>query len=407
MTTPTRVLQVGAHGYGRVHLDNIAALTERGLVRLVGLCDPVPPAPETLAAFDGVAVSSELDALLTEHRPDITIVATPIHTHLPLAVTALRAGSHVLLEKPPTPTLADFETLLKVSEETDRRCQIGFQSLGSSALAEAVDLVDSGTIGTLLGIGAAGTWIRDTAYYQRAPWAGRMVLDGRPVTDGALTNAFAHAVASALRLGGAERAGDVRRVELERFHAHPIEGDDTACVRLTRADGLPIVVAVTVCAERTRDPYLVLHGESGRITVWYTRDQLLVETGSAFPGTRPVTDDAQSRARALPRTNLLANLVDHLADPSVPLLSPAEGSHTFMRAMEEIRLDGPARAVDPRYYREEGAGERWRPIIDGVDAVVARSAAELRLFSELGAPWAVGTPRDTALPALRDVPAPS
>ena len=63
----------------------------------------------------------------------------------------------------------------------------------------------AGAIGEVVGIGAAGAWQRDASYYTRAPWAGRRSLHGRPVVDGALTNPFAHATATALALVGAAR----------------------------------------------------------------------------------------------------------------------------------------------------------------------------------------------------------
>ena len=44
----------------------------------------------------------------------------------------MRAGADVLLEKPPVPTMAEFDHLLALCAETGRSCQIGFQSLGSA-----------------------------------------------------------------------------------------------------------------------------------------------------------------------------------------------------------------------------------------------------------------------------------
>ncbi|PRY00846.1 Gfo/Idh/MocA family protein [Allonocardiopsis opalescens] len=376
MQTPARVLLVGAYGYGRIHRARLLRLGALGTTSLVGLCEPRPLDAEVRAEIGGVPVSADLDELLDRCRPEITVIATPIHTHVPLAVRALRAGSAVLVEKPPAARLADFTELLRTVELTGRPCQIGFQSLGSAALPAALRLVGDGILGDLRGIGAAGTWVRTDAYYARTPWAGRMELDGTPVTDGALTNPFAHALASALRLHGAETVEDVAAVEVERFRARPIEADDTVSVRVRTRDGGTVAAAATLCAEQNTDPYLELTGSRGRAVVHYTEDRITVHTTTG------------TSERTYPRTDLLENLIEHLADPEVPLLAAAHRCGAFMAVLEAIRLAPPPRPIPEAHLRWEGEGPERRAIIAGVDGAVARCARELALFGEAGPDWA-------------------
>ncbi|APU16779.1 MULTISPECIES: Gfo/Idh/MocA family protein [Actinoalloteichus] len=375
------VLQVGAHGYGRVHLDHQIELAEQGVVRVVGVADPRPPDPELIKRLGRPEVADSPTTLLAKHSPDVVVIATPIHTHVPLAVQAMRAGSHVLVEKPPTATLAEFEELLSVATETGRSCQIGFQSLGSTALDRARELIADGSIGELRGVGGAGTWIRDAAYYARSAWAGRLVLDGVAVTDGALTNPFAHAVASALRIVGAEERGSLRSIEVERFRSRAIETDDTACVRVVTSTGVPVTIAVTLSAATSRDPVLTLHGSRGIVRLWYTRDELRLEI-----------DGVEQESGSWPRSSLLRNLAEHVADPSVELLSPATRCHSFMSVLEAIRLDGPAAALSPEHYQMIGEGTAAHPVVTGVDDAVFASAERLALFSELDLPWGAKRP---------------
>ncbi len=373
---PPRVALLGVHGYGQVHLGGLLRLAGTGAVRVAGLADPRPPAPEALAAVRAlpggadVPVLADAADLLDRVRPDITIVSTPIHTHLPLARLALAAGSHLLVEKPPTASLGQFRDLLAEVEAAGRVCQVGFQSFGSNALAHAARLVAEGAVGPLRGIGVHGAWVRERSYFTRAAWAGRMALDGVPITDGARTNAFAHATASALRVAGAADDGQIT-VELERYRVASPEGDDTASARLT-VGGVPVVVAVTLCAAEHRAPVIVVHGEHGRLELEYTTDTLTGHTADGTAITGPPG-----------RAVLLDNLVAHLADPAVPLLCPLAACGPFMQFLDAVRRDGPARPLPPGAVAEIAG----RPVVTGADDTMRRCAEQLALFSELPAPW--------------------
>jgi predicted dehydrogenase len=373
--TPTVAL-LGVHGFGRVHLDGLLRLASTGAVRVAGLADPRPPDPDALErvrALPGgadVPVLADAAALLAQVRPDVTIVSTPIHTHLPLARLALAAGSHLFVEKPPTASMEQFRALSAEVAAAGRVCQVGFQSFGSHALAHAARLVADGAVGRVRGIGVHGAWVRERSYFTRAAWAGRMELDGVPVTDGALTNPFAHATASALRVAGVPDDADVT-VELERYRVASPESDDTAAARLT-VGGVPIVVAVTLCAAEHRPPLIVVHGEQGRLELEYTTDTLTGHTSDGAPVTGPPG-----------RAVLLDNLVSHLADPAVPLLAPLASCAPFMHLGEAVRRDGPARPLPEAAVTEvEG-----RPVVVEAATTMRRCAEKLALFSELPAPW--------------------
>src|SRR6476659_2216707 len=130
---PARVAVVGIHGHGSTHVRNAQTLQEHGQCALVAVADLRPPDPGTVGP--DVGVFTDLDALLASTAVDIVVVCTPIHTHGTLAEAAMRAGADVLLEKPPVPTMAEFDQLLALCAETGRSCPIGFQSLGSPAVS--------------------------------------------------------------------------------------------------------------------------------------------------------------------------------------------------------------------------------------------------------------------------------
>ncbi|MEV7867020.1 Gfo/Idh/MocA family oxidoreductase [Streptomyces sp. NPDC088124] len=378
---PLPVVLAGARGHGRTHLVNIHRLEQAGLVRLVGICELTPLSAEELAGFGAPEQSDDFAGLLKRTGARVAVVCTPIHTHTELALVAADHGVHTLLEKPTTPSYGEFERLLAGLAERGTACQVGFQSLGSDAVDAIGRLVADGAIGSVRGIGAAGAWARDDAYYRRVPWAGRRSLNGRDVADGVLTNPLAHAVATALRLDGSERAEDIAGIELEQFRANDIEADDTSCLRVRTARGTRITVAVTLCAERAGEPYVVVHGSRGRITFWYKQDRVLVERADGAPsGTDPA-------GTVHGRTDLLENLVAHLRD-GTELLVPAPRTGAFMRIVEAIRTGPPPTPLPAGAWHTVPGEKAPRRVVRGIDALVAASADTLSTFSELGAGWA-------------------
>ena len=375
-TDPAAVVLVGAHGHGRWHLQNIDRLRRAGVpVRLAGVCDTRPPEDDQHALIGDAHVGTRLQDVLDAVRPDVTIVCTPLHTHVDLTLAAVAAGSHVLLEKPPTTTLAGYERVLAGVRSSGRACQVGFQSLGSHALPHVRALLAEGAVGKVVGIGAAGAWQRDASYYARAPWAGRRRLNGAAVVDGVLTNPLAHATATALALDGGTREG-LREVGVELFHANPIEADDTSSLRLVTARGTTITVAATLCAEREAEPYVLVHGTHGRIMLEYRTGRVRLESDHRV-------EETQHGA-----TDLLENLVAHISEPQVPLLAPLAATRSFMHVLEAVRIAPDPREIPAEYVRTDTSGPFPRRVVPGIDDAVTRSADELALLSELGLPWA-------------------
>jgi predicted dehydrogenase len=365
------VAVVGVHGHGSSHVRNVARLAAAGRVRFTAVADPRPL--DDLP--DGVAAYADLPGLLASTEVDVVIICTPIQTHAPLAEAALRAGADVLLEKPPAPSLAEFEHLSAVLAETGRTCQIGFQAHGSQAARALAAMVADGKLGDIRGIGVAGTWVRTQAYWQRARWAGRRSLDGVPVVDGAITNPFAHAVATALLVDGSNTADQVHSVETELFRANPIEADDTSSVRVTTTRGTSVVSAFTLCAEQTAPPRIIVHGSTGQAVLWYVSDQLEISYDGEVVRTEHGRDD------------LLENLLDHRVDPAVRLLAPLSATGAFTRVLDAVRTSPEPREIAPGLLHWEGDGPDRRPVVHEVEKWIEQSAQQLALFSELPAPW--------------------
>lgn len=370
-----RVALIGANGYGLAHRRTIARMGNA--VELVGLCDLAPIRDEPEAAVPPRArLFTDFRELLAETDVDVVMVATPPHTHLEIATAAARAGADLLLEKPPVLSLAEHRQLTEVLASTGRSCQVGFQDLGARSMTALVDAVSGGACGQVEAVSAIGAWQRPDAYYQRAPWAGRRTVAGRPSLDGALANPFAHAVMACLAVAGAAAGGPVWPVELEveRYRTRDIEVDDTAVLRVRLDAGPAIVVAVTLCADVPGEPAVLVRSTSGPGVLEFRADRL------RLPG--------QDTLRESPgRTDLLENLLAHRADPATPLLVPLARTAAFTALVEEIAAGPEPHPIDAAYCSVQGEGADRVIVVDGSSEVMRRAAEQGALPSELGVPW--------------------
>ena len=369
-----RVALVGVHGFGIHHLRNLERLEAAGVVELVAVADPQPPAPgsvpATAAVFPGLP-----DLLEATSNLDLIIVATPIQTHAPLGLAALATEADLYLEKPPVASLADFDVLCQAARKSGQSVQIGFQSLGSHALQAIEELLASGAIGTLQGVSATGRWVRDRAYYKRSRWAGKRSIDGVDVVDGVATNPLAHAVATALRIAGARTVGDVASVETDLYRANDIESDDTSVIRIRTAAGLPVTCALTLCATESVEPCVTLQGSEGQAVFHYTEDRLTVATASV-----------QSE-QVFSRDDLTENLIAHRRD-GTELISPLLDSGAFMLVLEAIRTAPLPALIDSEYVQWVGDGEAAHAVVVDIEDALERATQEHATFKELGLPWA-------------------
>ena len=123
-TVAERELGVGVVGYGphggMGSLHGTAAAATDGLA-LVSVVDPVDERRKAAEAeFPGVAVHDALDGLLADVDVDVVVVATPPNTHAELGLACLRAGKHVVVEKPLCITTAEADLLLAAAADGDR-----------------------------------------------------------------------------------------------------------------------------------------------------------------------------------------------------------------------------------------------------------------------------------------------
>ncbi|QAY59081.1 Gfo/Idh/MocA family oxidoreductase [Microbacterium protaetiae] len=370
-----RLAVIGTGGHGGKHLARAVRLHEEGRVRLVAVGDPNPPGPELIPADtrchpDGLS-------LLAAEDVDVVIVSTPIHTHFSIAAAAVRAGADVLLEKPTTATLTEYDELVALTAAHRARVQIGFQSLGCAAVDVVRRRIAEGVIGEVMRFSATGAWVRDERYWARARWAGRRTLDGVVVADGVLTNPLAHATATALALSGATGRDAIAEIELDLHRANPIEADDTSVAILRLTDGRRLTTAVTLAAAATHEPFVEVVGESGTLRLYYKTGKL-------------VTLDVHGTVRD-EQTFGFGDLLDDLLSARAnghPLFAPIEQTGAFMRLVDAVVRAPVPRAIAPEHIERHDDAAGVHLVVRGVEAAIDRALRAQKTFTALGVPFA-------------------
>jgi predicted dehydrogenase len=105
------------------------------------------------------------DAMLHQIQPEIVLICTPPHTHVPLSVLCLRAGAHVLCEKPLCGSLSDFDALQLAEKESGCFVSSVAQWRFGSAAQHLKHLIETGALGTLRVAVCHTLWYRDADYY--------------------------------------------------------------------------------------------------------------------------------------------------------------------------------------------------------------------------------------------------
>jgi predicted dehydrogenase len=177
MSDHVRVLLVGAGRAGLVHGRNFAAGVPGAVLQ--GVADP---SQDALAA-----AGAELDCGWTDPDPldavtrddvDAVVIATPTFSHAELAVTALEAGKHVLLEKPLASTMEEAHRISAAAERADGILMMAFMRRFDPGFARVAERIAAGDIGQPLlvrstgrGPGLPPEWAWDTG--RAAAWSRR------------------------------------------------------------------------------------------------------------------------------------------------------------------------------------------------------------------------------------------
>jgi predicted dehydrogenase len=123
---PSGILRVGVIGCGQWGQNYLRVLSELEHTELVAACDLRPHIRQWVTKrYPGVHVVASVDELVDDGQLQAVVVATEARTHFAIASAALRAGKHILCEKPLTTEVGEARALVQLAESCQRTLMVG------------------------------------------------------------------------------------------------------------------------------------------------------------------------------------------------------------------------------------------------------------------------------------------
>lgn len=242
-------------GVGMRHVES-AAKSERA--NLVAVCDLIQEKLDKVTEqFPGTLTYLDFDEMLKNPDIDIVSICVPSGMHADLAVRALEAGKHVLVEKPIDITVEAAMRIEEARVRTGKKAGVIHQNRNNADMAPILDAVRSGRIGDLFYGDFEVKWFRTQEYYDNGGWRGTWEMDG----GGSLMNQAVHTVDLMQWI-----MGDVKSVTSKvGIYNHKIETEDFTASLIEFKSGAVATFVSTTCAYPGLNTGIKVYGTKGSI----------------------------------------------------------------------------------------------------------------------------------------------
>ena len=328
------MIRVGIAGCGKIaQVRHLPEYQDRPDVTIRGLFDLNQERAKALAEQYKARAYASYEELLADPEIDAVSICTANIAHAEMAIAALRAGKHVLCEKPMATTLEDCERMVKAAEESGKVLMIGQNQRLAAAHVKAKELLEAGAIGRLISFttafrhGGPETWTVD-------PGANTWFFDKSRAVMGAMADLGIHKTDLIQFLTGqkvVQVQAHLATLDKKYADGSPIGVDDNAiCIYTLEGGAVGTMTAswTDYCGE---DNSTVLFGTEGVMRIYEdpAHSVVLNRRGGRteyYDVDKIQTNDAQTKS------GVIDLFVDHLAAPSKPFIS-AESVVTAMRAV--------------------------------------------------------------------------
>lgn len=375
---------IGIGGYGKMHLEMIRILERENVVKLVAAADPnheeTAPVQARLRAQHVRCYHDYTELLEEEAGLDLISIVAPIPFHDAMVKDALARDLHVYLEKPPVPTIQQLQELIEL--DAKQRVTVGFQMSELPTVRRLKEWIVTGAMGEVLQITAMAPWARGGNYYQRAKWAGRLVLDGLPVLDGPASNAISHLVQMIMHFSGGEGSACAVPdwVEGEFYRVRPIESYDVAAIAGGFADDSRFAMFLTHCGADLL-PFTV-RVKCSRGTAWLTQNAAELASDCGLPG---LSCDA-SPASAI---GFYRKAFEQIRAGAPPITSLADCLGFSKTVCGGLLSSGGIHTVSRKYVTTSGTSPDIYYHVSDLSRAAEKACRQGLLPSQLGVPWGV------------------
>ena len=261
-------------------------------VEVVGGSDVAPEPGQERAEEWGCPFFPDHRQMLAETRPEVTVVITPHPFHAPIAIDALNAGSHVLVEKPIATQVKDADAMIAAARANGRVLAVNYQYRHLPHVRAMKRLIDGGQLGRIQRVTGVFPWMRTAAYYLRGGWRGTWKGEG----GGVLMNQAPHDLDLLCHVVGMPQK--VYAATCTRLHA--IQTEDTATALLEWPENAQGTIYFSTTESGPR--WLEVSGTGGKIMMHadrieyerYETDLRQLITGSEAAFVRPQAEAADA-----------------------------------------------------------------------------------------------------------------
>jgi predicted dehydrogenase len=149
------LIRVGLIGCGRIARVHVPYIRSYKGAEIIGVCDCNPEQAKILARHFNIAgVYTDPKVFLAEQHPDVVHILTPPQTHAELAIFAMEAGIHVLVEKPMAVSVAEADRMIETARRMKVRLCVDHNRLFDPVVLKAQQMVADGILGEVVGVEA-------------------------------------------------------------------------------------------------------------------------------------------------------------------------------------------------------------------------------------------------------------
>jgi predicted dehydrogenase len=341
------VIRFAVVGVGANVFDLHARALKATALEVVGVADINGQAAEARAEELGCPAFTDHRELLSATRPEAVAVLAPHPFHAGIAIDCLRAGAHVLVEKPIADEVLEADRIIDAARQANRLVAVNLQQRTRAEIRAAKRLIDEGRLGAIQRVQMNAIWTRTARYYQMAGWRGTWRGEG----DGVLMNQSPHSLDLVCHL-----AGQPSRVTAwNRTLYHAIETEDTAMAMLEWPNGAlgTLLVSTAMAGEPerleiggTRGVLLITRGE---LHFWQTQEDLrdfLAASPDPFgkPDLRAV--DVAVTSGGGEHTTIYANFLEAIEHGATLVADGAEGRMSLELANAMIYSSATGKQVE-------------------------------------------------------------